>query len=223
MFDIIKEGLHCLMHFDGCLQSLVIQYDTWIYLILFLIIFCETGLIVTPFLPGDSLLFATGLLAGQSGNPLNIFLIVILLFAAAFLGDNVNFWVGKIFGKKIYDKNYRLIKRKYIDKTHEFYETHGGKTIILGKFMPIIRTFAPFVAGVGSMTYQKFMSFSFIGNAVWISLFSLAGFFSNRIPIVKENYKTAILVILIISLLPPFITLFKSLIKKLKTSKVQNN
>jgi len=221
MFEYIKEGIECFLHFDGCLQSLVVKYDTMIYLILCAILFCETGLIVTPFLPGDSLLYATGLLAGQSGNPLNIYLVAILLTASAFSGDNVNFTIGKFFGKRIYDKNYRIIKQQYIDKTHDYYQKHGAITIIFGKFMPFIRTFSPFVAGIGQMDYSKFLKNSIIGNLLWINLFVWIGYFSNKIPLIKNNYETAILVILGLTLIPPIISLTKSLIKKYKNKSVQ--
>jgi membrane-associated protein len=216
MLDYLREGLSCLMQFDTCLQSLIIQYDVWVYLILFCIIFAETGLVVTPFLPGDSLLFATGLLAGQPGNPLSIQLIAPLLLAAAFLGDNSNYFIGRFVGKKVYEKDYRLIKRKYLIKTHDFYEKHGGQTIIYAKFMPIVRTFAPFVAGVGSMTYRKFLTFGIIGNLIWVNLFLLGGFFANQVPIIRDNFETAIIIILAGSLVPPIYHALKSQYKKFR-------
>ncbi len=216
MIDILKEVLHCVLHFDTCLQTLIIQYDTWIYLILFLMIFAETGLVVTPFIPGDSLLFATGLMAGQAGNPLNIELLVLLLMSAAFLGDNTNYIIGSLVGKKVYEKDYRLIKRKYLIKTHEFYEKHGGKTIILAKFMPIIRTFAPFVAGIGSMTYRRFLTYSSVGNVVWVNIFAWGGYIANLIPAVRNNFEIAIMVILFASLVPP---IFAALRSKLRTNR----
>jgi membrane-associated protein len=179
-------------------------------------IFAETGLVVTPFIPGDSLLFATGLMAGQAGNPLNIELLVLLLMSAAFLGDNTNYIIGSLVGKKVYEKDYRLIKRKYLIKTHEFYEKHGGKTIILAKFMPIVRTFAPFVAGIGSMTYRRFLTYSSVGNIVWVNIFAWGGYIANLIPAVRNNFEIAIMVILFASLVPP---IFAALRSKLRANR----
>ncbi|MBC8314519.1 MAG: DedA family protein [Bacteroidetes bacterium] len=194
-----------ILHIDKHLLQIVSDYKTWTYLILFAIIFMETGFVVTPFLPGDSLLFAAGTIAAMDGNPLNIALIIPLLIAAAFLGDNTNYFIGKFLGHKVYEKNYKLIKRSYLDKTHEFYDKHGRITIIIARFMPILRTFAPFVAGVGTMRYVRFVSFSFIGNVIWISIFSIAGYFFGNIPFVKENFTIAILGIILISILPMII------------------
>jgi membrane-associated protein len=222
MVDIFKEVIHCVLHFNGCLQTLIAQYDTWIYLILFLMIFCETGLVVTPFIPGDSLLFATGLLAGQSGNPLNIELVALLLMSAAFLGDNTNYFIGSLIGKKVYEKDYRLIKRKYLIKTHEFYEKHGGKTIIFAKFMPIVRTFAPFVAGIGSMTYKRFVSHSVIGNILWVNIFAWGGFIANMIPFIRNNFEIAISIILLVSLVPAVWAGIRSKIKSYRENKLSN-
>ncbi|MBL6950835.1 MAG: DedA family protein [Bacteroidales bacterium] len=194
-----------ILHIDKHLLQIVSDYKTWTYLILFAIIFMETGFVITPFLPGDSLLFAAGTIAAMDGNPLNIALIIPLLIAAAFLGDNTNYFIGKFLGHKVYEKNYKLIKRSYLDKTHEFYDKHGRITIIIARFMPIIRTFAPFVAGVGTMRYVRFVSFSFIGNVIWISLFSIAGYFFGNIPFIKDNFTIAILGIILISILPMII------------------
>ncbi len=154
MSDLFHFFIDFVIHIDRHLLEIVTNYQSWTYAILFIIIFCETGLVVTPILPGDSLLFAAGAVAAMEGNPINIYVLVILMLMAAMIGDNTNYFIGKFLGKKVYEKNYRLIKRKYLDDTHAFYEKHGGKTLIIARFMPIIRTFAPFVAGVGKMTYQ---------------------------------------------------------------------
>ncbi len=205
MIEAIEFLIDFILHIDKHLLQIVSDYKTWTYLILFAIIFMETGFVVTPFLPGDSLLFAAGTIAAMDGNPLNIALIIPLLIAAAFLGDNTNYFIGKFLGHKVYEKNYKLIKRSYLDKTHEFYDKHGRITIIIARFMPILRTFAPFVAGVGTMRYVRFVSFSFIGNVIWISIFSIAGYFFGNIPFVKENFTIAILGIILISILPMII------------------
>jgi membrane-associated protein len=209
MIDLLKNLLDIILHIDVHLQQWVTDYQTWTYLILFAIIFCETGLVITPFLPGDSLLFAAGTIAAMPGNPISVGALIILLICAAFLGDNTNYFIGKFLGHKVYEKNYRLIKREYLDKTHQFYEKHGRITIIIARFMPIIRTFAPFVAGVGTMHYIRFVSFSIIGNIIWVSLFSLAGYFFGNIPLVKNNFTIAILAIIFVSLLPMIIAIIK--------------
>lgn len=212
MIELIKQLIDFILHIDKHLLEIVTQYDTWTYLILFVIVFCETGLVVTPFLPGDSLLFAAGALAG--GGSLNIGLIIIILLVASFSGDNTNYFIGRFLGQKIYDKDYKLIKQKYIDKTKAFYQKHGGKTLIIARFMPIIRTFAPFVAGVGNMKYARFISFSIIGNIAWVLAFSFAGYFFGTIPIVKRNFTIVIMVIILISLLPPVVAALKEKFKK---------
>ncbi len=216
MLELLKDLLDIILHIDVHLRIWVTEYRTWTYLILFVIIFMETGLVVTPFLPGDSLLFAAGMVAALDGHPLNIILLIPLLIIAAFTGDNTNFFFGKFLGQKVYKKNYRLIKREYLDKTHAFYEKHGGKTLIIARFMPIIRTFAPFVAGVGTMSYFRFISFSFAGNFLWVVSFSLAGFFFGNIPIVKNNFTIVILGIIFISLLPMLFAMVKQLLEKRK-------
>jgi membrane-associated protein len=149
MFEIIKSLIEFILHIDKHLAEIVTNYQSWTYLILCIIIFCETGLVVTPLLPGDSLLFAAGAIAALPGNPLSPYVLIILVLLAAFAGDNTNYSIGRFLGHKVYEKNYKLIKKEYLDKTHMFYEKHGGKTLVIARFMPIIRTFAPFVAGVG--------------------------------------------------------------------------
>jgi len=211
MIDLFKTFIDFLLHIDIYLQQWVTDYRTWTYFILFLIIFCETGLVVTPFLPGDSLLFAAGTVAAMPNQPLNIIVIIFLLICAAFIGDNTNYFIGRYLGLKVYEKDYRLIKKKYLIKTHNFYEKHGGKTLIIARFMPILRTFAPFVAGVGTMKYLRFFSFSILGNILWVTLFSLAGYFFGNIPLVRKNFTLAIFAIIFVSLLPMIIAISKQL------------
>ena len=217
MVDLIHYLFDFVLHIDRHLLEIVSTYQTWAYLILFLIIFMETGFVVTPFLPGDSLLFAAGTIAALPGEPLSIIPLIILLIVAAFAGDNTNYFIGRFIGHKVYELNYRLIKRKYLDKTHVFYERHGGKTIIIARFMPIIRTFAPFVAGVGTMIYIRFVSYSIIGNIIWVVLFCLAGFFFGNISLVKNNFSLVIFAIIFVSLLPMIIAMLKKWIPARKS------
>jgi len=217
MTELIATLIDFIIHIDKHLVDIVNNYNTWTYLILFVIIFCETGFVVTPFLPGDSLLFAAGAIAAAEGNPINIALLVVLLMIAAFSGDNTNYFIGRFIGKKVYEKDYRLIKRKYLDRTHEFYEKHGGKTLIIARFMPIIRTFAPFVAGVGNMAYPRFLFYSLTGNIIWVNSFSFAGYFFGNIPLVKKNFTLVIFAIIIVSLVPPLITVLKEIFGRRKT------
>lgn len=214
MTDLLNTLLDIVLHIDKHLQMWVIEYQTLTYLILFTIIFMETGFVVTPFLPGDSLLFAAGTVAAMDNQPLNVFILIILLIFAAFSGDNTNYFFGRFLGDKVYEKNYRLIRREYLDKTHAFYEKHGGKTIIIARFMPIIRTFAPFVAGVGTMKYSRFISFSIIGNIIWVVFFIIAGYFFGNIPIVKNNFSIVIVTIIFVSLLPMIIAIIKKYLPK---------
>lgn len=204
---VLVDYFDFILHIDKHLLDIVNSYHTWTYLILALIIFCETGLVVTPLLPGDSLLFAAGALAGAGS--LDIGIIIALLFVAAFIGDNTNYFIGNYIGPKVFDKNYKFLKKKYLEKTQHFYDKHGGKTIIIARFMPIIRTFAPFVAGVGTMKYRKFIGFSLLGNFLWITGFSLAGYLFGNIEIVKRNFTLVIFVIIFISILPPIIAVLK--------------
>jgi membrane-associated protein len=189
------------LHLDRHLGEIIAQYGVWTYAILVLIVFCETGLVVTPFLPGDSLLFAAGSLAalGAGLDPLLLFL---LLTAAAIAGDTVNYWVGAWLGKGVTEGRYRFIRRDYLDRTHRFYERHGGKTIVLARFVPIIRTFAPFVAGVGTMTYARFLTYNVVGGVAWVGLFVWAGYSFGNLPIVKENFSMVILAIIVLSMVP---------------------
>ncbi|WPP51926.1 DedA family protein [Catalinimonas niigatensis] len=192
-----------VLHIDKHLVMIVSNYKTWTYLILFLIIFAETGLVVTPFLPGDSLLFATGAIVSLPESELNIFMMGGLLIAAAVLGDLVNYHAGKYAGPKAFSGKYRLLKKEYLERTQRFYFKYGGKTIIYARFVPIIRTFAPFVAGIGTMRYGKFASYNVIGAVAWVSSFLLIGYFFGGLPVIKENFTLVIFAIIFVSILPP--------------------
>ena len=207
--ELIKQLFDLILHVDIYVDKWVHAYDTLTYLILFAIIFCETGLVVTPFLPGDSLLFAAGAIAAKTDSPISIFVLIIILLIAAFSGDNTNFFIGRLIGKKVYEKDYKLIKKEYLNKTHAFYEKHGGKTLVIARFMPIIRTFAPFVAGVGTMKYLRFISFSIIGNVLWVVSFLLAGFYFGQIDFVKHHFSLVIVSIIFISLMPSVIAIIR--------------
>lgn len=202
--EYIQYLIDFILHLDRHLGELVAQYGVWTYVILFLIIFCETGLVVTPFLPGDSLLFAVGALAATGALDVNW--IFVLLTVAAIIGDTVNYWIGRAVGPKVFrGESSRLLNRRHLERTHEFYEKYGGKTIILARFIPIIRTFAPFVAGIGSMSYGKFLLYNVVGAIVWIAVFTYAGYFFGNIPIVKRNFTLVIFAIIIISVMPAVI------------------
>ncbi len=198
--ELLKQFIDVLLHLDKYLVALSEEYGVWIYAILFLIIFCETGLVVTPFLPGDSLIFAVGALA--STGAVDLWLIVLLLSLAAILGDTVNYFVGYKFGDYLVKHQSKLIKKEYLDKTHDFYERYGGRTIVIARFVPIVRTFAPFVAGMGSMTYSHFLTYNIVGGLVWIFSLSFLGFFFGELPIVKKNFSLVIFGIIFISILP---------------------
>jgi len=222
MGDIFRFLIDFVLHIDRHLVEIVSQYQNWTYLFLFLIIFVETGLVIWPFLPGDSLLFAAGAIAAMPGNPLSIYLLVILLFIAAFSGDNTNYSIGRFLGTKVYEKNYKLIKRKYLDETHAFYDKHGGKTLVIARFMPIIRTFAPFVAGVGTMKYRRFLIFCITGNILWVNIFLWAGYFFGNIPAVKRNFSLVIFAIIFVSLLPPIYGFLRKAIQIRREKKANN-
>lgn len=198
--DFFKGFIDLILHSDLYLVELSRQYGVWLYAILFIIIFSETGFVVTPFLPGDSLLFAVGALAATGG--LDLITASALLSIAAILGDTLNYWFGYKFGTAFFKENSRWLNREHLDETHRFYEKHGGKTIIIARFMPIIRTFAPFVAGIGSMTYGKFLIYNVVGGLLWIFSMVGAGYFFGNIPIVKKNFSLVVLAIIAISLLP---------------------
>jgi len=202
--ELLKTLIDIFLHIDRHLSEIIQNYGLWTYLIMFIIIFLETGLVITPFLPGDSLLFAAGAFAAL--GVLDMVWLFVILSAAAIGGDTVNYWIGAFIGPKIFHKEkVRFLNKEYLDRTHQFYEKYGGKTIIIARFIPIIRTFAPFVAGIGSMTYWKFISYNVIGGVAWILVCTLAGYFFGNLPIVKENFSLVILVIIIISILPGII------------------
>ncbi|GAB2529387.1 DedA family protein [Rufibacter soli] len=205
--ELLRQFIDLFLHLDQHLSQIITEYGTWTYVILFLIIFVETGVVVMPFLPGDSLLFAAGAFAAT--GVLNVWWLIILLFIAAFLGDTLNYLIGDYFGPKVFKRDYRFLKREYLYKTQAFYEKHGGKTIIFARFIPIIRTFAPFVAGVGTMKYGKFLSYNVIGGFLWVAGFVLAGFVFGNIPAVKENFTLVIFGIILVSIIPPVIELVK--------------
>ena len=205
---MLSNLLDFVLHLDKHLADLVSQYGAWSYGILCAIVFCETGLVVTPFLPGDSLLFAAGAIA--STGALDPRLLSIALFAAVIAGDNTNYWIGRSLGPKVFQaESSRLLNRKHLDRTHAFYDKHGGKTIILARFLPIVRTFAPFVAGVGRMHYPRFLAFSLGGGAFWVGLFVSTGYFFGSIPIVKQNFSIVIMAIIGLSVLPAFVEYWK--------------
>jgi membrane-associated protein len=195
------------LHLDKHLASVITEYGAMTYLILFLVIFCETGLVVMPILPGDSLLFAAGALAVHTDMRVEI--LIPLLLVAAILGDAVNYSVGHYFGPKVLTENHRFLKREYLEKTNRFYEKYGGKTIIFARFVPIVRTFAPFLAGVGGMTYSRFALFNVAGAVLWIGLFVLGGYFFGNIPAVKQNFTLVILGIIFVSVLPAVVEYLK--------------
>jgi membrane-associated protein len=198
--DLLKKFVDLFLHLDTHLSQVIAQYGTGTYLILFLIVFCETGLVVTPFLPGDSLLFAAGTFAAL--GQLDLWLMMLLLAGAAVLGDTVNYWVGSAIGPRAFSGELRFLKKDHLDRTRAFYEKHGGKTIILARFVPIVRTFAPFVAGVGTMSYRHFLLYNIAGAVLWVGLLVPAGYFFGNIPVVRENFTIVILAIVALSVMP---------------------
>ena len=215
IMNLIRNFIDIMLHLDKYLSIIIQNYGMGTYILLFIIVFCETGLVVTPFLPGDSLLFAAGAFA--SLGSLNIAVLFFVLGIAAVLGDTVNYLIGKTIGGKLYHKNnLRFIKKEYLDRTREFYERHGGKTIIIARFIPIIRTFAPFVAGIGEMSYLRFVSYNVIGGVFWVGLFTLMGYYFGNLPAVKSNFTFVIFAIIFISILPGIIGFIKQ-----KTNKKQ--
>jgi len=206
--ELIIHYINIFLHLDLYLSSIIQQYGFWTHLILFCIIFCETGLVVTPFLPGDSLLFATGTFAAR--GTLELPVVLALLSVAAIAGDTINYWFGFLVGPKMLErKKIRWVKKEYLDRTHQFYEKYGGKTIILARFIPIIRTFAPFVAGIGTMAYSRFLLYNIMGGMFWVVAMTLLGFFFGNIPIVKKNFSFVIVVIIVISVFPAVIEAFR--------------
>jgi membrane-associated protein len=208
--DLLRYLLDLFLHLDKHLSVVIQTYGIWTYALLFLIIFMETGFVVTPFLPGDSLLFAAGTFASPVlGKPLNIITLYVLLCAAAILGDSVNYWIGHFIGPRAFSGEVRFLKKEYLDRTHEFYERHGGKTILLARFVPIIRTFAPFVAGVGAMSYGRFIVYNVIGGMSWVALFTFGGYFFGNLPFVKDNFAFVVIAIILLSVMPMVVEFFK--------------
>lgn len=211
---ILSEFINIMLHLDKYLNIVITNYGWGAYLILFLLIMCETGLVVTPFLPGDSLLFAAGAFAGVGS--LNIVVLILVLYCAAFIGDNANYNIGRFIGPKIFERDTKLFKKEYLYNTQNFYEKHGGKTIIIARFMPIIRTFAPFVAGIGKMKYPKFLMYSMTGGLFWILSLTLCGFFFGNFPPIKNNFTIVIYSIVFISIMPGIISFIKMKLNKKK-------
>lgn len=210
IIGFFQQLIDFALHIDVHLAAMIAQYGVWVYAILFLIVFCETGLVVTPFLPGDSLLFVAGALAAIGSNHLNVHLLAALLIAAAILGDACNYYIGRVLGERLFrNPDSKIFKRAYLEKTHDFYEKHGRKTIIIARFVPIVRTFAPFVAGMGKMSYGHFFTYNVVGGIVWVALFIYAGFFFGELEFVKANLSLLIILIIFVSLLPAIIEIVR--------------
>lgn len=214
--EFIQHLLSFVLHLDEHLNDVFVHYGAWTYAILFLIIFCETGLVVTPFLPGDSLLFAVGALAATGG--LHIGFLFVLLAAAAILGNTLNYSIGRFIGPKAFAGNHRFFKKEYLARAHAFYEKHGGKAIALSRFLPILRTFAPFAAGIGAMSYPRFLLFNLFGGIAWVATFLFAGYFFGNIPFVKHNFSFVIMGIIVVTIIPMVVEFFRHRRKPAATS-----
>jgi membrane-associated protein len=212
--EVIRTIIDFILHIDAYLAEIIRNYGLWTYGILFLIIFMETGFVVTPFLPGDSLLFAAGTFAAGSDPALNVWILWAIVFVAAVLGDTANYWIGNKIGPKAFEQDFRFLKKEYLERTQRFYEKHGGKTIILARFVPIVRTFAPFVAGVGTMKYGRFLSYNVIGAFLWTAIFVFLGYFFGQIPFVQKNFELVVVVIILISVVPMVIEFVRSKARK---------
>lgn len=213
--EFIQFVVDFILHIDQHLIQLVQDYHLWTYAILFVIVFCETGLVVTPFLPGDSLIFVGGAIASQPDVSLEIGFLLSVIFAAAVVGDSCNYAIGHFFGKKLFSNpNSKIFKQSYLDKTHNYFKKYGGKTIILARFIPIVRTFAPFVAGMGKMHYYYFMLYNVVGAVLWVGIFGFAGYFFGDLPFVQKNLKLLLLAIIVISVMPAVIEVVRAKIKK---------
>jgi membrane-associated protein len=208
--EMIQYLIDLFLHLDQHLNELAGSLGPWLYVVLFLIVFCETGLVVTPFLPGDSLLFAVGALAAVPGSPIHVGWVIVLLIVAAVIGDAVNYSIGRWVGPQVFTSSSRLLNRDHLLHTQRFYEKHGGKTIILARFIPIVRTFAPFVAGIGEMRYARFATFNVVGGIVWVILFVLGGYLFGNIPTVKRNFHFVILAIIVISVIPAVVEFLRA-------------
>jgi membrane-associated protein len=205
---LITQIIDFILHIDVHLDAIIQSYGTLTYVLLFGIVFCETGLVVTPFLPGDSLLFATGAFAARGS--LDVWIVIVLLSIAAILGDTANYWIGARIGPKVFHRDdVRFLNRKHLERTHEFYERYGGKTIVIARFIPIVRTFAPFVAGIGKMSYLRFLTYNVVGGIAWVLIFVLGGFYFGNIPVVKRNFTFVIMAIIVISVLPAVIEVIR--------------
>jgi membrane-associated protein len=200
---LVKMLLDIVLHIDVFIDAQMALWGAWMYVVLFIVIFCETGLVVTPFLPGDSLLFAAAAVAARGNSPLNIWLLLAVLLAAAILGDTANYWIGAKLGPRLLrNPDSRILKKEYLDKTHAFFERYGGKAIILGRFVPFVRTFAPFLAGVGEMHYRRFIEFNAVGAVAWVGLFVGSGYFFGRIPIVEKNLTLVLVGVVVVTTIP---------------------
>jgi membrane-associated protein len=206
--DVLTSAFEAFLHIDRHLLDLSMTYGAWIYAILFLIVFFETGVVVTPFLPGDSLLFATGALA--AAGVLDLGLVLVLLIAAAIIGDNMNYWIGRSVGPRVFSEDSRWLKREYLLQTKRYYERHGGKTVVLARFMPIVRTFSPFVAGIGRMSYPRFLAYDIGGGIFWVCGFGLLGYFFGNAPVVKQNFGLVIVAVILLSLVPILIEVLRA-------------
>lgn len=207
--ELIGQFIDIVLHLDKYLAALLAQYGVWVYAILFLIVFCETGLVVTPFLPGDSLLFVAGTLAATVGQEVgfDIRTLIVVLMAAAVIGDNTNYWIGRWVGPRVFHwENSRLFNRAAFEKTHAFYERHGGKTMVVARFLPLVRTFAPFVAGVGAMDYRRFFLFDLLGAVLWVFSMTLGGYWFGNIPVIRQNLSLLVVAIVGLSLVPVALT-----------------
>lgn len=207
---MIRQALDFVLHLSDRLDGLAAEYRSGIYALLFLIVFCETGLVITPFLPGDSLLFAVGAVAAREGSAINIWVVAAVLFAAAFAGDNVNYWVGRLSGRELVRRFPRLIQQKHLDRTHAFFEKYGRKTIVLARFVPIIRTFTPFVAGMGAMDFPRFLGASILATTLWVGLILPAGWFFGNFEPVKKHFELVVIGIIVVSCIPMLVEYLKS-------------
>jgi membrane-associated protein len=210
--DFLQELIDLFLHLDVYLDEIIRNFGIWSYAILFLVIFMETGFVVTPFLPGDSLLFTVG--AFSARGSFNVWFIYILLFLAAIIGDTINYWIGNKIGPRVFEREYRFLNRSHLEKTQAFYEKHGGKTIVLARFVPIVRTFAPFVAGVGTMEYKRFVFFNIFGAFLWTTMFIFLGYFFGNIPFVQKNFELLVVAIIVISVLPMVVEFIRDRLRK---------
>lgn len=208
--DLLRQALDFVLHLSDRLDGVAAEYRTGIYVLLFVIVFCETGLVLTPFLPGDSLLFAVGAVAARPGSTLSIGIVVLVFFAAAFLGDNLNYWVGRLAGRELVRRFPRLIQQRHLDRTHAFFAKYGRKTIVMARFVPIVRTFTPFVAGMGAMEYPRFIGASILATALWVGLILPAGWFFGNIEAVKKHFELVVIGIIVVSCLPMVFEYLKS-------------